>query len=125
MADLNKIQLIGRIGQDPEMKYTQSGKEVVSLSLATSYKAGDNEKTTWHKLVFWGKRAELANSYLTKGSRLYVEGRLEIQKWQTKEGENKITPQVMVNEMIFLDNKKKSDNGGDYDSYDPSMDAPF
>lgn len=105
MASLNKVQLIGNLGQDPELKYTTSGKAVANLSLATSFGTGDSEKTEWHRLVAWDKQAELLGKYAKKGSKIYVEGRIETRKWEDKEGATKYSTEIIVTQIVLLDRK--------------------
>ncbi len=88
---INKAILIGNLGKDPELRYTQSGQPVASFSLATSesWKGKDGsqqEKTEWHNIVVWARLAELANEYLKKGSRVYIEGRIQTRSWDDKDG---------------------------------------
>lgn len=108
---LNKVMLIGRLGQDPELKYTPSGSAVCNFSIATSEswtdKAGQKqEKTEWHRIVVWGKLAELCNQYLGKGRQAFVEGKLQTRSWEDKEGQKKYTTEVMANTVQFLDSKQ-------------------
>ncbi len=108
---LNKVQLIGRLGQDPDIRHTQGGDVVANLSLATSRRwkddKGDNlEKTEWHRCVLWRKQAEIAESYLKKGSLIYVEGRLETNKYE-KDDETRYSTQIVVSQVTFLDTKKE------------------
>lgn len=110
MATLNKVMLIGRLGQDPEKKVTSSGKSVTSVSLASSsyYKdemGNKQESTEWHRLVFWGNLADNLLQYTKKGSLLYVEGRLQTQEW-TKDDVRRYTTQIVVSNMQFLDKKE-------------------
>lgn len=106
--DLNKTQLIGRLGGDPELRYTVAGRAVANLSLATNNRytnaAGDKvDDVSWHRIIVWGKVADLAAKYLHKGSRLYVEGRLSYRKWQDKDGVDRAACEVVADELIFLD----------------------
>lgn len=108
---LNKVMLIGRLGQDPELKYTPSGSAVCNFSMATSEswtdKSGQKqEKTEWHRIVVWGKLAELCNQYLGKGRQAFVEGKLQTRSWDDKEGVKKYTTEVMANTVQFLDSKQ-------------------
>ena len=99
---INKVILIGNLGQDPEVRYTQSGDAVVTISLATSESWKDKntgeaqERTEWHRVVFFGKVAEVVEKYLTKGSKVYVEGQLRTRKWQDKDGQDRYTTEVVV-----------------------------
>jgi len=107
---VNKVILIGRLGKDPETRYMTSGEAVTNATLATSEtwkdKSGEKqEKTEWHNLVFYRRLAEIAGEYLKKGSQVYVEGKLQTRKWQTKEGQDRYTTEIVVNEMTMLGGK--------------------
>ena len=99
---LNKVQLIGRIGQDIELRYTPSGVAVADISLATSKKIKGEEKTEWHKLVIWKQTAEFAKNYLGKGSLVYAEGEITYRKWQDKEGNNRYSTEIQVYKLLSL-----------------------
>jgi single-strand DNA-binding protein len=104
---VNKVILIGRLGKDPETRYMTNGEAVTNATLATSEnwkdKSGEKqEKTEWHNLVFYRRLAEIAGEYLKKGSQIYVEGKLQTRKWQTKEGQDRYTTEIVVNEMTML-----------------------
>ena len=110
MANLNKVMLIGRLGQDPEIRYTQSGSAVANVNIATNdywtdKQGGKQERTEWHSLVLWGKLADLAQSYLKKGSQVYVEGRLQTRDWEDQQGQKHYKTEVVVTTMQFLDSK--------------------
>ena len=114
MANLNKVQLIGRLGQDPECRETATGM-VANFSIATNEywtdKAGvKQESTEWHNLVLWNKQAELARDYLRAGSQIYVEGKLQTSDWVNPEGEKRYKTEVVVRAIQFLDSK--TDNAG-------------
>ena len=104
---VNKVILLGRLGKDPELKYTPSGQSVTKFSLATSERWKDKgsgefqERTEWHNIVCWSKLAETANQYLTKGSSVYVEGRLQTRSWEDKENKRHYMTEVIVNEMVM------------------------
>jgi len=111
---VNKVILVGRLGKDPETRYMTSGDAVTTATLATSEtwrdKSGEKqEKTEWHNLVFYNrgayKLAEIAGEYLKKGSQVYVEGKLQTRKWQDKEGKDRYTTEIVVNEMTMLGSK--------------------
>ena len=115
MATLNKVMLIGRLGNNPEKKITTSGKSVVSVSLASSsfYKdemGNKQENTEWHRLVFWGNLADNLCQYTKKGSLLYVEGRLQTKEW-TKDDVRRFTTEIVVSNMQFLDKKVEQVKG--------------
>ncbi len=121
MASLNKVMLIGNLGKDPELRHTGSGMAVATFSLATSerYKnkqSGEwEEKTEWHNVVLWGKQAETAGQYLSKGKTVYIEGRLQTRKWQDRDGNNRYTTEVVGESMKML--SPKGDGGRSGDSY--------
>lgn len=104
---LNKVQIIGRLGKDPETKYLPNGTAVTNVSIATTerWKGKDGskqEKTEWHKVVFWGRIAEIAGEYLAKGSLAYVEGKLETRKWQDQGGNDRYTTEIKAHELKLL-----------------------
>ncbi len=108
---VNKVILIGRLGKDPETRYMTSGEAVTNVTLATSENWKDKngekqEKTEWHNLVFYRRLAEIAGEYLKKGSQIYVEGKLATRKWQDKEGKDRYTTEIIVNEMQMLGSKQ-------------------
>jgi len=110
MSGVNKVIIVGRLGQNPELKYTPSGVAVCNMSIATSEKWKDKqgqmqEKTEWHRVIVWSKQAEHCSNYLQKGSQAYVEGRLETRKWTDKEGNEKYTTEIIANTVQFLDAK--------------------
>ncbi|MDR0481189.1 MAG: single-stranded DNA-binding protein, partial [Gallionellaceae bacterium] len=103
-GSVNKVILIGRLGKDPETRYMTNGEAVTNVSLATSEnwkdKSGEKqERTEWHNLVFYRRLAEIAGQYLKKGSQVYAEGRIQTRKWQDKEGRDRYTTEIIVNEM--------------------------
>lgn len=107
---VNKVILVGRLGKDPETRYMTSGEAVTNATLATSENWKDKngekqEKTEWHNLVFYRRLAEIAGEYLKKGSQIYVEGKLQTRKWQDKEGRDRYTTEIVVNEMTMLGGK--------------------
>ena len=104
---LNKVLLIGRLGHDPEMRYTPSGKPLTKFQIAVnrSWTSSDNEKKTeteWFTVVSWGKLAEICNQYLTKGKQVYLEGRLHTRHWKDDEGSNHSAVEVIAQEMVML-----------------------
>ena len=108
----NKVQLIGNLGKDPEVKQLESGKTLAKLSLATSenYKNADGEKVTdtqWHNLVAWGKTAQIAEKYLKKGNKVAIEGKLINRTYEDKEGVKRYVTEVLVNEILMLGSKNK------------------
>lgn len=132
---LNKQLIIGRLGAEPEMRYTNSGKAVVNMSIATSEKWKDKdenwqERTEWHKIVGFGKMAEVSNNHLKKGSLVYIEGKTQTDEWEDRDGNKRYTKKVIMTAFpIFMESKKKSgdgDNGGNNSSNDDLDDEyPF
>ena len=109
MASLNRVQIIGNVGTEPEMRFTPSGKPVTSFSVATNEKFGDNDHTEWFSIVTWSKLAETCNQYLSKGQQVYVEGRLQTRSWEGQDGEKKYKTEVIANKVIFLGAKKQGE----------------
>lgn len=105
---VNKVILVGNLGRDPEVRYSPNGSAVANVTLATSESWKDKnsgekqEKTEWHRIVFFGRLAEIAGEYLKKGAQIYVEGRLQTRKWQDKEGHERYTTEIVANEMQML-----------------------
>jgi len=119
---LNKVMIIGRLGQDPKVTYTQSGSPVCTLNVATdeSYTDRDGnkvERTEWHRIIVFQRSAENCGKYLTKGSLIYVEGKLTTRKWQDKDGADRFTTEIRADRVQFLDRKGDAPQGG-ADSYD-------
>jgi single-strand DNA-binding protein len=114
---VNKVILIGNLGKDPEVRYMPSGGAVANVSLATSESWKDKqtgeqqERTEWHNLTFYGRLAEIAGEYLKKGSQVYVEGSIRTEKWQDKEGKDRYTTKIIVNEMQMLGGRGGSAGG--------------
>lgn len=108
---INKVIIVGNVGQDPEVKYMPSGGAVTSISVATSESWKDKntgqqqERTEWHKIVFYNKLAEIAGEYIKKGSKVYVEGSLRTRKWQAQDGSDRYTTEIIASEMQMLDSK--------------------
>ncbi len=115
----NKVFLIGNVGKDPEIKYLSNGDGVANFSLATTMKYKGEEKTEWHKIVAFGKVAEVIEKYVTKGSRLCVEGRLQTREWEDKNGTKHYTTEVVLSDLSMLGGgerkgeRSKSDDLGD------------
>ena len=111
MAGINLVILIGRLGSDPEVRYTQSGTAVCNFDLATSEqwtKDGEKqERVEWHRIVAWSKRAEICGEYLSKGSNVYVEGKLQTRKWEDKDGNTRYMTEIVANNIQFLDRKNE------------------
>jgi single-strand DNA-binding protein len=107
----NSVRLIGHLGDDPKVRKLDSGKTVVNFSIATNeiYRDQKGEKqseTTWHRLVAWGKQAEIIESYVKKGSEIAIEGKLTNRSWDDKNGEKQYMTEVLVNEVLLLDKRK-------------------
>ena len=118
---VNKVILIGNLGADPELRYTPSGAAVATLSVATNEVWKDNDgnqqqRTEWHRVILWRKLAEVAGQYLSKGSQVYIEGRLQTRSWEDKDGVKRYTTEIIGNNMQMLG--KKEANG-------PVPDAPL
>lgn len=124
---INKVILIGNLGRDPEVRYMPSGGAVTNVALATSENWKDKqtgeqvEKTEWHRVVAFGRLAEIMGEYLKKGSKIYVEGRLQTRKWQGQDGQDRYTTEIVANEMQMLDGRGGA--GGGADNYDQSSAA--
>ncbi len=123
MGSLNKVMLIGRLGRDPELRYTSNGTPVATLSVATDESYMDKasgsrvEKTEWHRVNVWGRTAENCSNYLSKGRLVYVEGSLQTRKWQDQQGQDRYTTEIKAMTVHFLDSKAGG-GGGDF-SGDP------
>lgn len=118
---VNKVILIGRLGQTPELRYTGNGTAVCNLRMATddSYRDSDDnlvERTEWHNVVAWARLAEICNEYLDKGSQIYVEGRLQTRQWEDRDGNTRYSTEVVARNVQFLDSR----GGGEA----PAGDAP-
>ena len=105
--NVNKVILVGHLGQDPELRYTAKGNAVISFSIATNrdFKLADGskkEETHWHRCTLWGKRAEAVAKYLVKGARIYLEGELHMKNWVDKEGQSRKSAEILVDEIRFL-----------------------
>ena len=124
---VNKVILLGRVGSDPEVKYMQSGNAVLNLSIATNRKFKNQEtgsyedKTEWHRVVFFNKPAETIGQYIKKGQQLYVEGRLQTRKWQDKEGKDRYTTEIVLqgynSTLTLLDSRNTGESNQNAVSY--------
>lgn len=108
MASLNKVMIIGNVGQDPEMRFTPNGNPVVTFSVAVNRKYTDSsgekrEETEWFNVVAWNKLAESCNQFLAKGKRAYVEGRLQTRTWEGQDGQKRSRVEIVANRVLFLD----------------------
>jgi len=114
---VNKVILVGRLGRDPETRYTGGGQAVANFSVATdeSYKDRNGERqkrTEWHKIVVWGKQAEIAQQYLKKGSLVFIEGRIQSREWQDKEGQKRTSFEIVANNFRMLGGRGDGGGGG-------------
>jgi single-strand DNA-binding protein len=113
MAGINKVILIGKLGRDPELRYTASGKAVAKFSIATSEQwtdkeGGKEERTEWHRIIAWGRLGEICGEYLRKGRQVYIEGRLQTRQWDDKEGNKRYTTEIVAQTMQMLDTGGKA-----------------
>ena len=121
---VNKVILIGNLGRDPEVRYMPNGQAVANVTIATSESWKDKntgeqqERTEWHRVVFFRRLAEIAGEYLKKGARVYVEGRLQTRKWQDNQGQDRYTTEIIANEMQMLGSA--GGGGGNYNNAPPS-----
>ncbi len=120
MASVNKVILVGNLGKDPEIRYMPNGEAVANFSIATTDSWKDKqgqkqEKTEWHNIVMYRRLAEIAGEYLKKGRPVYVEGRLQTRKWQTKEGQDRYTTEVVADQMQMLGTSGGQSGGSSYD----------
>ncbi|MFQ3286544.1 MAG: single-strand DNA-binding protein [Porticoccaceae bacterium] len=119
---VNKVIIVGNCGQDPETRFMPSGGAVTNLSIATSESWKDKtsgepqERTEWHRVVFFNRLAEIAGEYVKKGSKLYVEGSLRTRKWQGQDGQDRYTTEIVASEMQMLDSRGGPGGSGGYDS---------
>lgn len=132
---VNKVILVGNLGQDPETRYMPSGGAVTNISIATSEswkdkQTGQNqERTEWHRVAFFGRLAEIAGEYLRKGSKVYVEGSLRTRKWQDQQGQDRYSTEIVASEMQMLDARGAGEGqgyggGGGYDALAPQQHQP-
>lgn len=114
---INKVIIVGNLGNDPEIRYAQNGNAIANLSVATSETWKDQqgqpqEKTEWHRIVMYRRLAEIAGEYLKKGSKIYIEGKLQTRKWQDQSGNDRYTTEIVANEMQMLDSRGEGSMGG-------------
>ena len=110
MSSVNKVILIGNLGQDPDLKFSSTGTAICKLSIATSQKRKDQsgqyqDETQWHRVTLFGKQAEVCGEYLAKGKKVYIEGRIQYDKYTDKDGVTKYTTDIIANDMRFMENK--------------------
>ena len=133
---INKVILVGNLGRDPEVKYTANGAAVANITIATSESWNDKqtgekqEKTEWHRVVFFRRLAEIAGEYLRKGSQVYIEGKLQTRKWQDQSGQDRYTTEIVANEMQMLGGRggegggqQSQGGGGGFRSNAPAQQA--
>jgi single-strand DNA-binding protein len=142
MSGVNKVIIVGRLGADPEVKTVSNGNTVTRLSVATSENWNDKdgqkqERTEWHRVVVWGKLAELCGKYLSKGRQVYLEGRLQTRSWEDQQGQKRYTTEIVANTVQFLgggagasasNNEEGNFNFQDFGpepSFDSSEEIPF
>jgi len=113
MASFNKVQLLGRVGRDPETRYTQSGDPISNFSLATSQKVKGEERTEWHQVSVFGKTAEIVEKYVRKGALIMVEGRLQSREYTDKTGQVKKVWEIVGSEVVLVDTKKSDERVSD------------
>ncbi len=124
---INKVILVGNLGKDPEVRYSASGSAIANITIATTDSWKDKqsgekqERTEWHRVVFFNRLAEIVGEYLKKGSQVYIEGRLQTRKWQDKEGMDRYTTEIVANDMQMLGSRA---GGGDSGGYDQSYSQP-
>jgi len=127
---LNKVMLIGRLGRDPEMRYTPSGRPVTTFSLATSRSWNTSEgerrtETEWFNIVAWGSLAEICKQFLNKGQQVYVEGRLQTRHWEDAEGNKHSVTEIVANEMIMLGERREMNNAASDYGAEEEDEFPF
>lgn len=128
MASVNKVILVGNLGADPETRYAPSGDAICNIRIATTDTWRDKatgekkEATEWHRVVFFGKVAEIAGQYLKKGSSVYIEGRLQTRKWQDKEGRDQYTTEIRADQMQMLGGRPGGEGGGSRGGYNSGGD---
>ena len=119
---INKVELLGRVGTDPEMRYTPNGTAVTNLRLATDrYRRDGEDETDWHTVIVWGKTAEAVNNYVQKGQRVYIAGRLVQNTWENDDGQRRHRTEVHTQEVVFLDSNGNGNGASDYGDED----SPF
>lgn len=128
--DLNKVLIIGRLGRDPEMRYTPSGRPVTTFSVAASRTwntsdGGRRTETEWFNVVAWSNLAEICKQYLSKGQRVYIEGRLQTRHWEDSEGNKHSATEVVANEMIMLDDRREENQSRELESSGDEDEFPF
>ncbi len=124
---VNKVILVGNLGQDPEVRYTANGAAVANITVATSEQWTDKqsgqkqERTEWHRVVMFGRLGEIAGEYLRKGSQVYLEGKLQTRKWQDQNGQDRYTTEIVANEMQMLGGRSGAGTGGGAADYNSNL----
>ena len=127
---INKVILVGNLGNDPEVRYANNGNAIANISVATSDSWKDKntgeqqEKTEWHRVVMFNRLGEIAGEYLKKGSKVYIEGKLQTRKWQDQSGQDRYTTEIVANEMQMLDSRGGEMGGGGYQASASQQSAP-
>ena len=127
---INKVILVGNLGRDPEIRYTQSGTAVANFTLASSERWKDKntgemqDRTEWHRIVVWGKLAEICSQYLSKGRQVYIEGRLQTREWEDKDGNKRYTTEVVANEMKMLGSRDTRESTDAFRPAEPESQVP-
>ena len=130
MAGINKVILVGRLGKDPEVRYTADGVPVASFSIATSVEWKDKnsgekrEKTEWHRIDAWRRLGEICGEYLHKGKQVYIEGRLQTDSWEDKDGNKRYTTKVVAREMQMLDSPMRGEGSTESQSQQQPPEEP-
>ncbi len=126
---INKVILVGNLGQDPEIRYTPGGMAIANITVATSDSWKDKqtgeqqERTEWHRVVFFSRLAEITGEYLKKGSQVYIEGRLQTRKWKDQSGQDRYTTEIVANEMQMLGSRSKGAEAAPQNDYNESRPA--
>lgn len=125
MASVNKVIIVGNLGKDPDVRHSANGDAITNITVATTYAFGKGddrkEETEWHRVVFFGKLAEIAGQYLEKGKPVYIEGRLRTRKWQNKEGQDQYTTEIVADQMQMLGGR---DSGQERQAPKPAPSKP-
>ncbi len=127
-GDLNKVMLIGRLGADPEIRYTQNGTAVATLSVATNFRVKRGEEwedqTEWHRVIAWNRLAEIASEYMSKGTKVYVEGRLQTRSWEDANGNKRWTTEIVARDISMLCGRGEAAGSGGGDLAPPEPPPP-
>jgi single-strand DNA-binding protein len=126
---VNKVILVGNLGKDPEVRYSPNGSAMANVTIATAESWKDKqtgekqEKTEWHRVVFFNRLAEVVGEYLKKGSQVYIEGRLQTRKWQGQDGQDRYTTEIVANEMQMLGSRSGGGGTSDWSSQQPAQNS--